>query len=181
MWRRKDRVPLIYTLPFAFTKDRLTEANTDAAGLLEELNQATVTITNLRERLEQADNEVSRHRSELEQFMLRAQSIAKVDDTTSPSLIAVFDCLLAGLEGRIQSVVEERKREEEGRVQSLTSSFEVKVSGLEEEMQRQVEVSLMGSFPTYQRTFNNISIFQNPTFMNHCFCIRIFAFLDLRE
>ncbi|KAL5969765.1 hypothetical protein TSMEX_002527 [Taenia solium] len=141
VWRRKDHLLLTNIPLVAFTKDRLTEASTHAASLLEELNQTKVTITSLRERLEQADNEASRHRSELEQFMLRAQSIAKVDGMTSPSLIAVFDCLLASLEGRIQSVVEERKREEEKRVQSLTSSFEVKVSGLEEEMQKQVEMN----------------------------------------
>ncbi|VDK38665.1 unnamed protein product [Taenia asiatica] len=132
-------------------EDRLTEASAHATSLLEELNQTKVTITSLRERLEQADNEASRHRSELEQFMLRAQSIAKFDGTTSPSLITVFDCLLASLEGRIQSVVEERKREEEGRVQSLTRSFEVKVSGLEEEMQKQVEMDGNAFSPDEER------------------------------
>ncbi|KAH9279318.1 hypothetical protein ECG_08421 [Echinococcus granulosus] len=126
-------------VPVVFIKDRLTEANTHAANLLEELDQTRVTIMNLRERLEQADNEVTRHRCELEQFMVRAQSVTKVDGTAPPSPIAVFDCLLAGLEGRIQSAVEERKEEEENRVQHLTSSFEVKVNGLEEEMQKQVE------------------------------------------
>ncbi|KAL5105280.1 hypothetical protein TcWFU_008515 [Taenia crassiceps] len=121
-------------------EDRLTEANTHVASLLEELNQTKATIMSLRELLEQAGSEVSRHRSELEQFMLRAKSIVEVDGTTlPPSLIAVFDCLLASLESRIQSAVEEEKQEEEGRIQSLTSSFEVKVSGLEEEMQKQVE------------------------------------------
>ncbi|CDS38096.1 Prefoldin [Echinococcus multilocularis] len=126
-------------VPDVFIKDRLTEANTHAANLLEELDQTRVTIMNLRERLEQADNEVTRQRCELEQFMVRAQSVTKVDGTALPSPIAVFDCLLAGLESRIQSAVEERKEEEENRVQRLTSSFEVKVNGLEEEMQKQVE------------------------------------------
>ncbi|EUB55906.1 Uveal autoantigen with coiled-coil domains and [Echinococcus granulosus] len=141
-------------VPVVFIKDRLTEANTHAANLLEELDQTRVTIMNLRERLEQADNEVTRHRCELEQFMVRAQSVTKVDGTAPPSPIAVFDCLLAGLEGRIQSAVEERKEEEENRVQHLTSSFEVKVNGLEEEMQKQVEMLYMDGnahFPDEER------------------------------
>ncbi|VDM31426.1 unnamed protein product [Hydatigera taeniaeformis] len=120
-------------------EDCLTEANTRAASLLQELSQTKVTITSLQERLEKADTEVSHHRSELEQCKMRTQAVTNFDDTTPLSLTAIFDCLLAGLEDRIQLAVEERKREEEDRIRSLTSSFELKVSSLEAEMEKQVE------------------------------------------
>ena len=106
--------------------------------MLEELDQAKSSIIDLQKHLDKAEAEITCHQRDLQEVVLRARSIAKIDNIanlTSP--IVVFECLLNAMEEKIKTTV--RAKEEE--VQTKTQQLQVKNTKLEEEMKEAVEVS----------------------------------------